>query len=496
MQLDRRFVFLLLLLLAVSLVAMALLPFADTSEPRYAEIARVMAVSGDWITPWFQPGVPFWGKPPLSFWAQALSIKWLGVHEFAVRFPSWLSMLAILWIMYRLVTTWFDVGTAKRALLIYASMALVFIASGAVLTDPYLALGAALATAGVVMSAHDRSWFWRYAFFIGLSIGLLAKGPLVIVLVGGALFPWFVLSSSARACVKGLPWVTGILLVIVLVLPWYVAAELKTPGFLNYFLLGEHVGRFLDPGWAGDRYGTAHKETYGTIWYYWLQAAFPWCLYAIVLLAGGLMFKTRRQALFASLRDDRIIYLLGWSLFTLAFFTFSGNILWTYVLPALPGWSVLLAVAMGRGAGGTSQANQRALWLALVAPVTVSALVFWAMSNPGSLKTEKWLVQYVESHAAPDQPLYYLDDLPFSARYYSRETAIKLDMPQLTAKLAGTGTFWLAIPKGHPPIPGLDKVATQVFDSKFFILMRVVLSSESAPSDQGLMSPDARPRVE
>ena len=74
MQFDRRFVFLLLLLLAVSLVAMALLPFADTSEPRYAEIARVMAVSGDWITPWFQPGVPFWGKPPLSFWAQALSI--------------------------------------------------------------------------------------------------------------------------------------------------------------------------------------------------------------------------------------------------------------------------------------------------------------------------------------------------------------------------------------------------------------------------------------
>ena len=53
-------------ILAARLFAMALMPFADTSEPRYAEIARVMASSGDWITPWFEPGVPFWGKPPLA----------------------------------------------------------------------------------------------------------------------------------------------------------------------------------------------------------------------------------------------------------------------------------------------------------------------------------------------------------------------------------------------------------------------------------------------
>src|SRR5690606_10973622 len=63
----------LVIVLSLPLVSMELVPFYDTSESRYAEIARVMALSGDWITPWFDVDVPFRGKPPLSFWAQALS---------------------------------------------------------------------------------------------------------------------------------------------------------------------------------------------------------------------------------------------------------------------------------------------------------------------------------------------------------------------------------------------------------------------------------------
>ena len=64
---------LLAFVLLVRLGLTALLPFVDTTEPRYAEIARIMAETGDWITPWFDYGVPFWGKPPLSFWTQAVS---------------------------------------------------------------------------------------------------------------------------------------------------------------------------------------------------------------------------------------------------------------------------------------------------------------------------------------------------------------------------------------------------------------------------------------
>src|SRR5690606_1455560 len=79
--------------LVLLLISMAIIPFYDTSEPRYAYIARVMVESGDWVTPWYSPGVPFWGKPPLSFWSQALSMKAFGFTEFAARFPSLLCLI-------------------------------------------------------------------------------------------------------------------------------------------------------------------------------------------------------------------------------------------------------------------------------------------------------------------------------------------------------------------------------------------------------------------
>ena len=80
---------LLVSVLAIRLGLAAALPFADTTEPRYAEIARIMAETGDWLTPWFAYGVPFWGQPPLSFWTQAPSFYLLGAPEFARRPPPW-----------------------------------------------------------------------------------------------------------------------------------------------------------------------------------------------------------------------------------------------------------------------------------------------------------------------------------------------------------------------------------------------------------------------
>ena len=68
---------------------------------------------------------------------------------------------------------------------------------------------------------------------------------------------------------KSVPWVSGTLLMLALALPWYVLAENKTPGFLDYFIVGEHWKRFVIKGWQGDLYGNAHSETPGTIWVYW-----------------------------------------------------------------------------------------------------------------------------------------------------------------------------------------------------------------------------------
>ncbi|HEY9279593.1 MAG TPA: glycosyltransferase family 39 protein [Eoetvoesiella sp.] len=433
-------------ILCLPLLSMALFPLADTSEPRYAEIARVMAQSGDWITPWFEPGIPFWGKPPLSFWAQALSFKLFGVTEFAARLPSWLATLATIALIIGYARVNFSERVAKLAAIIYGSSTLVYMASAAVLTDPFLTLGTTLAMTGLVMAEKKPTIFWRYSFFIGLAIGLLAKGPLALVLVGGATAPWVCLHKSARTTLKALPWGRGLLLTAILSVPWYIAAELKTPGFLDYFIVGEHFLRFIDSGWKGDLYGTPHTRVHGTIWYYWIQASFPWGLIAIGMVLHAMVGPGRRTALSSALRKPEFCYLTAWALFTPVFFTLAGNILWTYLLPALAPFSILLAIALQKRMEGNESFARKALWPAGLAPIAATLVTLAVAIQPGLLKTEQGLVYYAKNNMQGQERLLFVDKRPFSARFYSRGTAGLIAPSQIPALLAGSAGFYLAVP--------------------------------------------------
>ena len=66
----------------------------DETEPLFAEAARQMSVTNDWITPYFN-GVTRFDKPPLIYWLMAIAFKLIGVNEWAVRLPSALSAIAL-----------------------------------------------------------------------------------------------------------------------------------------------------------------------------------------------------------------------------------------------------------------------------------------------------------------------------------------------------------------------------------------------------------------
>src|SRR5690606_838554 len=114
------------------------------------------------------------------------------------------------------------------------------------------------------------------------------------------------------------------LLTAALGLPWYVLAEIKTPGFLDYFIVGEHWRRFLDSGWTGDLYGTAHKQPYGMIWAYWLMASFPWGLLLLATLIGAIRSVRLRLAWKAATESPLAAYWLAGAIFTPLFFTLAA----------------------------------------------------------------------------------------------------------------------------------------------------------------------------
>src|SRR5947209_5374395 len=122
------------LLLLARLVGMAAAPLMDTTEARYGEIGRKMAELNDWITPWYDYGVPYWGKPPLAFWVTAISFKLFGVSEFAARLPHLIIALLIVGLIVWLAARR-DRQAALPTLALISGSFLFFISTGAVMTD-------------------------------------------------------------------------------------------------------------------------------------------------------------------------------------------------------------------------------------------------------------------------------------------------------------------------------------------------------------------------
>ncbi|MES1977235.1 MAG: glycosyltransferase family 39 protein [Pseudomonadota bacterium] len=405
------------------LLTLGMYPLTDTTEARYAEVARKMVELNDWITPWYDYGVPFWAKPPLSTWLTAASLKIFGFNEFAARLPYFLLAVLIAWLVWDWARRW----SKREALLAVAVMSgtmLYFIASAAVMTDMALVLGTTLAMRGF-WAAFERPDAPRpkegWLLFIGLGLGLLAKGPIALVLAGIPIFLWTVFTGNIVNAWKRLPWIRGILLMLAIAVPWYWMAEQRTPGFWEYFFIGEHWKRFTVTGWAGDKYGTAHATARGAIWLLALAACLPWTLLLPLLVIGRKKALAQAgQPVPASPKNWRL-YLLAWSIAPCLFFTMSGNILWTYVLPALPALALLAA--------GWLAGDVRTRWVDVfvsVGVVVMAALIaafFINQQRVDSWKTAKAAVAAYELRKTGAQPLLFMGDLPYSASFYTQGKA-------------------------------------------------------------------------
>ena len=411
----------------VRIFAMFTIPLTDTTEARYAHVAYLMVTSNNWLSVFYDVGYPFWGKPPFSFWAEALSYKIFGINDFAPRLPSLIFTFFTMGLIYSYLKSFYHKVTALWGMIIYFTFLLTFSLSGVVITDPYFTFATTLSMISFFMVLKNRQRYWQYLFFISLALGLLTKGPLALVLVGGAITLWLLFDFKERFSeLKKFPWIKGIFLTLLLSLPWYVLAELETPGFLNYFIVGEHFKRFIDSGWNGDLYGLAHKKVHGMVWILWLQAAFPWGLLALYLIIKNMLSKDKIRNTFHLLRDNNEVnYFVIWSMFTMIFFTLSGNVLVTYILPALPALAILLAIYLAESEYNIRFKGYNLLYLyALLLPITFIIANIYLINTPNKLRTEKQMVEYYNAIETEKGELYYLLDRPFSAQYYSQDNAI------------------------------------------------------------------------
>lgn len=403
-----------ILLRGVSLETLDLL---DPTESRYALVAEEMHTSGDWITPKLPlkdgSWVPYLGKPPLHFWLTALSYQVFGVEEWTARLPSFLALLGIAASIFYLGITLFNINVASTAVLLLMSSGLAFFMAGASVVDFTLSLFVTLAITSAIAILHSEShrYLKSLIFFASLALGFLTKGPVALVLVAFPLVVWSLVQRDFRL-LKRLPWIPGILLSIVVTLPWFMLAQRANPDFLRYFFFVENFGRYLVTDY-GDLYGQGHVHFYGSSWWMFAVGFLPWT--AILLAKYRSVWQLIRHR--SSIEDSYLKLFLFWGLAPVVFFTLARQILPAYFLPGFGGVALVAAALVQKAQDAPvprrlSQISVAALilialgmfiaslqihesWFGVVAVVGLSLMTFFVARAISQTRTQPEFVRLI-----------------------------------------------------------------------------------------------------
>jgi 4-amino-4-deoxy-L-arabinose transferase-like glycosyltransferase len=359
------------LLLALALVGLVLFfyrlgvpPLMDPDEGRYAEIAREFFVLKDWLIPHLNL-LPYLEKPPLVYWLTGLGFKVLGFTATAARLPSALSALAGVFLAYGLGRAlWGSLAGVLSALVL--ATAAGYVVLGRLLTldmtfSLFLNLGIGL---GYLALSRDQVRLWPWAY-LALALAVLTKGPVALVLAGLTWVIWTGLRGGAwRRFINLRGWA----LLVVITLPWFIYVQWRYPEFFGFFILEQHLERFLTPA--------MHPEPF----YYYgpvlLGLLLPWTwLLPWALKDGGRW------------RDPDFRFLVIWAGVVVVFFSLSRGKLVPYILPAL----LPLALLVGRslayltGVGRLSFNSRLLKGSLLVWAITGVALVALSLRPPAPL---------------------------------------------------------------------------------------------------------------
>jgi len=419
----RWFLFLLAAFCVLRLVLNVYVPLMDPSEARYALICKIMAESGNYLEPkLIHEGVlmNFEGKPPLSFQAGAVACRILGVNLFAVRLPSFLFAAGLLCIMYGVLRRIRGEGVAQLAVLLALGSPPIFMYAGMCMTD--MALAFCVCSAVFIYMLFDYETVRRnkklasIGFFAALALGMLVKGPVVLVLAGIPVF-LFVLLGNRWRDLKNHAWVLGFAVFFLIAAPWYVLMQRANPDFLYYFFVNENFKRFLFKEY-GDQYGAGREFFRGMAIVWFLLSNIP----ALLLLLFPACSREGRRKLADVRRKDSLandLPLLGVIAITL-FWCLTSRVLITYVLPTVPLFDAFLAVRLTAWGYAGRAGFRKTLYVALPALWCLAGVVFSSFQFIGDCRVDKLPGGFYKKVAelVPDGRLYFYREVPYSAYFY------------------------------------------------------------------------------
>lgn len=314
-------------------------------EGRYTEIAREMALSGDYVTPTLN-GLKYFEKPPMQYWATAFAFKVFGQSEFAARWwqaATGLLGLLLVWLTVRAIAgvdmAWVA-ATTLGAMTYYFLIAHINTVDMSLTAFMTLTLMGLLRGFGVQGQSAAATRAWMVAAWAGAALGFLSKGLIAIVLPGAIFVIYLVITRRWRLLTK-LEWIWGPVAFLAIALPWPLLVQSRNPEWAHFFFIYEHFSRFAN----------SEHNRLGSILYFvpvLLVGLMPW---TPALL--GFLRREGRQAVretYASATINAPLLLTIWCVFQFVFFSVSQSKLPSYLLPITPAAALLLAPVLVRAA--------------------------------------------------------------------------------------------------------------------------------------------------
>ncbi|MEM1368510.1 MAG: glycosyltransferase family 39 protein [Cyanobacteria bacterium P01_H01_bin.15] len=324
----------------------------DETEPLFAEAARQMVVTGDWIAPYFN-GEPRFDKPPLIYWLMAGSYQLFGTGAWSARLPSLLSAIALMILCFICMRRWG--GQTQRERVLSSGLAAgftvlnlqTFFWARSGVSDMLLSAcigGALFCFFGGYVTTPEKAepnwlgwpsrWYWGYYTCLGL--GVLSKGPIGLVLPGFIVIPFLLYMRQLLPVLRTAGVVWGLSLVALISLPWY----------------GLMLARFGDWYWS-EFFGYHNFERFTDVvnghsapWYFYFLIVFgfflPWSAFLPAAIAKQAPWRWRfwqRQP-----RSEQLgLFALFWFVGVFVFFSLAVTKLPSYTLPLAPAAAILVA---------------------------------------------------------------------------------------------------------------------------------------------------------
>ena len=362
----------------------------DDVDAVQAQIARNMLESGDWVTARLN-GIAYLEKSPLVYWLMAISFAIFGTHDWAARIPIGTFCIALSLLTARIGAWASGPQLGLTSGLVMATSLGLWLFTRILIPDVILTFFIALALWSFLraLDREERSpAYWSNVFSASIGAGLLLKGFIALLFPGAAAFLYLVFTNQifASNTWRRLRIVQGLLILLVITVPWHLAATLANPpyldftmrsvpgeyhGFFWFYVFNEHVFRFLN---------LRHPRDYNTVprlqfWLLHLAWLFPWSLNFFTLRTPN------------SERHRRLILLcLCWTGFLLVFFTFSTTQEY-YSMPCYPALAILLGSAMARDYDPPRWPTRA---IGLISTLALGAIVFllaqvWNLPTPGDI---------------------------------------------------------------------------------------------------------------